>query len=106
MDVLKQLEAKLQALVQQRNQFRDELAALKAEAGSSDEELRTLRRRLEDLQADQASWQKERDGVIKAAEVGILVSCYGRLGFSPADRSKVTVPKPRGNRVNAFSELG
>jgi hypothetical protein len=50
--------------------------------------------------------QKERDGVIKAAEVGILVSCYGRLGFSPADRSKVTVPKPRGNRVNAFSELG
>jgi len=63
MDVLKQLETKLQALVQQRNQFRDELAALKADAGSHDEELRGLRRRLEDLQADQASWQKEREGV-------------------------------------------
>ena len=68
MDVLKQLEAKLQALVQQRNQFRDELAALKADAGSNDEELRMLRRRLEDLQADQASWHKERDGVRKQVE--------------------------------------
>jgi chromosome segregation ATPase len=68
MDVLKQLESKLQALVQQRNQFRDELAALKADAGSNDEELRSLRRRLEDLQADQASWHKERDGVRKQVE--------------------------------------
>ena len=68
MDVLKQLESKLQGLVQQRNQYRDELAALKASAGSSDEELRNLRRRLEDLQADQASWQKERDSVRKQVE--------------------------------------
>jgi chromosome segregation ATPase len=68
MDVLKQLETKLQGLVQQRNQYRDELAALKADAGSNDEELRNLRRRLEDLQADQAGWQKERDGVRKQVE--------------------------------------
>ncbi|NTV73762.1 cell division protein ZapB [Geothrix sp. 21YS21S-2] len=68
MDVLKQLETKLQGLVQQRNQYRDELAALKADMGSSDEELRNLRRRLEDLQADQAAWQKERDGVRKQVE--------------------------------------
>jgi chromosome segregation ATPase len=68
MDVLKQLETKLQGLVQQRNQYRDELAALKADAGSNDEELRNLRRRLEDLQADQAAWQKERDGVRKQVE--------------------------------------
>jgi len=68
MDVLKQLETKLQGLVQQRNQYRDELAALKADLGSNDEELRNLRRRLEDLQADQAAWQKERDGVRKQVE--------------------------------------
>ncbi len=68
MDVLKQLETKLQALVQQRNQFRDELAALKADMGSNDEELRGLRRRLEDLQAEQASWIKEREGVKKQVE--------------------------------------
>lgn len=68
MDVLKQLETKLQGLVQQRNQYRDELAALKADMGSHDEELRNLRRRLEDLQADQAGWQKERENVKKQVE--------------------------------------
>ncbi len=68
MDVLKQLETKLQGLVQQRNQYRDELAALKADMGTHDEELRSLRRRLEDLQADQAGWQKEREGVRKQVE--------------------------------------
>ena len=68
MDVLKQLETKLQALVQQRNQYRDELAALKADMGSQDEELRGLRRRLEDLQGEQSSWQKEKDGVKKQVE--------------------------------------
>jgi archaellum component FlaC len=68
MDVLKTLETKLQTLVQQRNQFRDELAALKAESGTQDEELRTLRRRLEDLQSEQAAWHKERDGIRKQVE--------------------------------------
>ena len=68
MDVLKQLETKLQALVTQRNQYRDELAALKADQGSQDEELRTLRRRLEDMQAEQAGWAKERDGVRRQVE--------------------------------------
>jgi chromosome segregation ATPase len=68
MDVLKQLETKLQGLVQQRNQYRDELAALKADQGTQDEELRTLRRRLEDLQGEQASWQKERESVKKQVE--------------------------------------
>jgi chromosome segregation ATPase len=68
MDVLKQLETKLQGLVQQRNQFRDELAAIKADQGTQDEELRTLRRRLEDLQGEQANWQKERESVKKQVE--------------------------------------
>lgn len=68
MDVLKQLETKLQALVQQRNQYRDELAALKAGMGRDEEELRSLRRRLEDMQDEQATWQRERDGVRKQVE--------------------------------------
>jgi chromosome segregation ATPase len=63
MDLLKQLEGKLQALVQQRNQFRDEAAALKAERTSHDEELHNLRRRLEDLQGEHAALQKERADV-------------------------------------------
>jgi archaellum component FlaC len=68
MDVLKQLETKLQALVQQRNQFRDEAAALKLERGGHDEELQGLRRRLEDLQTEHAALQKERETVKKQVE--------------------------------------
>lgn len=68
MDVLKQLETKLQALVQQRNLYRDELAALKADQGGQEEELRTLRRRVEDLQSEQAAWHKERESVRKQVE--------------------------------------
>ena len=63
MDLLKQLENKLQALVQQRNQFRDEVAALKADHGSSEEEMNSLRRRLEDLQSEHAAMVRERETV-------------------------------------------
>jgi archaellum component FlaC len=68
MDLLKQLEAKLQLLVQQRNQFRDEAAALKADRSSHDEELHGLRRRLEDLQTEFAALQRERETVKKQVE--------------------------------------
>jgi len=34
----------------------------------SDIDIEALRRRLEDLQAEQASWHKERDGVKKQVE--------------------------------------
>ena len=68
MDLLKQLEAKLQLLVQQRNQFRDEAAALKADRGTHDEELHSLRRRLEDLQTEHAALQRERETVKKQVE--------------------------------------
>lgn len=68
MDLLKQLESKLQMLVQQRNQFRDEAAALKLERGSHDEELHSLRRRLEDMQTEHAALQRERDAVKKQVE--------------------------------------
>ena len=63
MDLLKQLESKLQVLVQQRNQFRDEAVALKADRGTSDEELQLLRRRLEDLQTEHATMVRERESV-------------------------------------------
>ena len=68
MDLLKQLEGKLQVLVQQRNQFRDEVLALKAEQGSHDEELQGVRRRLEDLQAEHAALQRERETVKQQVE--------------------------------------
>ena len=68
MDLLKQLESKLQVLVQQRNQFRDEAAALKAAHSTHDEELHGLRRRLEDLQTEFAALQRDRDAVKKQVE--------------------------------------
>ena len=68
MDILKQLETKLQALVQQRNQYRDELAAIKADQGTHEEELQSLRRRLEDLQTEHAAMAKEREIVKKQVE--------------------------------------
>jgi archaellum component FlaC len=68
MDILKQLETKLQVLVQQRNQYRDEAAALKVDRGTHDEELHTLRRRLEDLQTEHATLVKERESVKKQVE--------------------------------------
>ena len=68
MDILKQLETKLQVLVQQRNQYRDELAAIKADQGTHEEELQGLRRRLEDLQTEHATMAKEREAVKKQVE--------------------------------------
>jgi uncharacterized protein YdcH (DUF465 family) len=60
MDLLKQLEAKVQALVQQRNQLKDELDAIKA---AGDQELQSLRARLEEAQAERTTLQKEREAV-------------------------------------------
>lgn len=60
MDLLKQLEAKVQALVQQRNQLKEELDALRS---SGDQELQSLRARLEESQAERTVLQKEREAV-------------------------------------------
>ena len=68
MDLLKQLESKLQLLVQQRNQFRDEAATLKADQSTHEEALQGLRRRLEDLQTEHAALQRERETVKKQVE--------------------------------------
>lgn len=60
MELLKQLESRVQALVQQRNQLKEELDALKA---AGDQELQSLRARLEEAQAERISLQKEREAV-------------------------------------------
>lgn len=68
MDILKQLEAKLQALVQQRNALKDEVARLTTEREPQEQELHGLRRRLEDLQGEKALLVKERDEVLLQIE--------------------------------------
>lgn len=60
MELLKQLESRVQALVQQRNQLKEELDALKA---AGDQELQSLRARLEEAQAERTALQKEREAV-------------------------------------------
>ncbi|GLH70884.1 hypothetical protein GETHPA_24170 [Geothrix rubra] len=60
MDLLKQLESRVQALVHQRNQLKEELDALKA---TGDQELQSLRARLEEAQAERTALQKEREDV-------------------------------------------
>lgn len=60
MDLLKQLEAKVQTLVQQRNHLKEELDALRA---AGDQELQSLRARLEEAQAERTALQKEREAV-------------------------------------------
>ncbi len=63
MDLLKQLEAKMQALVLQRNQLKEELDALKASGAAEDQELQSLRARLEDALADKQALEKDREAV-------------------------------------------
>jgi DNA repair exonuclease SbcCD ATPase subunit len=71
MDLLKQLESKMQALVQQRNQLREELEALKAAGAVGDRELQSLRARLEEAVAEKVSLEQERE-VVKEQVASIL----------------------------------
>jgi len=63
MDLLKQLESKMQALVQQRNQLKDELDTLKAAGAAGDQELQSLRARLEEAVAEKTALEKDREAV-------------------------------------------
>jgi FtsZ-binding cell division protein ZapB len=63
MDLLKQLEAKMQALVQQRNQLKDELDALKAAGAAGNQELLSLRARLEEVMAEKTALERDREAV-------------------------------------------
>jgi regulator of replication initiation timing len=63
MDLLKQLEAKMQVLVQQRNQLKEELDALKAAGAAGDQELQSLRARLEEALTEKTTLEKDREAV-------------------------------------------
>jgi chromosome segregation ATPase len=63
MDLLKQLESKMQALVQQRNQLKEELDALKAIGATGDQEIQSLKVRLEEVMAEKTLLEKDREAV-------------------------------------------
>ncbi len=78
MDLLKQLEGKLQSLVQQRNELREQVAALKAEAEEmkaeglqEDEELHLLRSQVDTLTRDKEALVAEREAM-SSQVAGIL----------------------------------
>lgn len=64
MDVLKQLEAKLQTLLQQRAGLKEEVERLKAGQGEAD----GLRARLEESQAEVAALRAEREALRQDVE--------------------------------------
>ncbi len=59
-DLLKQLEAKLQSLLQQRNQLREELERMQKEGGSKGAELQQLREQVAELTEERDALAKER----------------------------------------------
>jgi len=78
MDLLKQLESKMQGLVQQRNQLKDELDVLKAAGAAGDQELQSLRTQLEASLADKAALEKDREAV--KAQVASILRALEDLG--------------------------
>jgi regulator of replication initiation timing len=68
MDVLKTLEQKVQALVAQRNQLKEDLERVNAEYGGIGAEVQQLRRRLEDAQSENTVLLKERGDVRQQVE--------------------------------------
>lgn len=78
MDLLKQLETKLQTLVQQRNQLKEELDALKATGAAGNQELETLRAQLEEALAAKAALEKDRQGVTE--QVAAILRALEALG--------------------------
>ncbi len=63
MDLLKQLESKMQALVHQRNQLREELEALKVAGAGEEREVQSLRAQLEEATAEKVALERDREAV-------------------------------------------
>lgn len=78
MDLLKQLETKLQTLVQQRNQLKEELDALKATGAAGNQELEALRAQLEEALAAKAALEKDRQAVTE--QVAAILRALEALG--------------------------
>lgn len=68
MDVLKQLESRLRALVEQRNQLRAELDSLRKANQDDGQELTALRQRAKELEDERDALAREREGVRKDVE--------------------------------------
>lgn len=78
MDLLKQLESKMHALVQQRNQLKEELDALKAAGSVGEQELQSLRARLEEALAEKTALEKDREAV--KTQVASILQALEALG--------------------------
>ena len=65
MDVLKQLEAKLQTLVQQRNDLKEEVVRLKAAQGAETDRLSA---ELESLRAEREQVRKDVEAILRMVE--------------------------------------
>ena len=78
MDLLKQLETKMNALVLQRNQLKDELDALKASGETGAQELQSLRTRLEDALTAKDALEKDREAVRQ--QVAAILRALEALG--------------------------
>jgi chromosome segregation ATPase len=78
MDLLKQLESKMQALVHQRNQLKEELDALKAAGAAGNQELQSIRARLEEAQAEKTILEKDREAVKE--QVAAILRALEALG--------------------------
>lgn len=61
MEVLKQLEEKLQALLNQRNELRGVVARLNTEANEAEDQITSLRRRVEEMELERDLLKEERD---------------------------------------------
>jgi chromosome segregation ATPase len=77
-DLLKQLEAKLQSLLQQRNQLREELERAQKEGGSKGAELQQLRERVAELTEERDLLAKERAETY--AQVEAILAQLEKLG--------------------------
>ena len=78
MDLLKQLESKMQTLVQQRNQMKEELDALKATGAAGGQELQSIRAGLEEALAAKTALEKDREAVKE--QVAAILRALEALG--------------------------
>ena len=78
MDLLKQLESKMQALIQQRNQLKEELDAFKAAGAAEDQAVQSLRTRLEEVQVEKTVLEKDREAVKE--QVAAILRALEALG--------------------------
>ncbi len=78
MDLLKQLEAKMQTLLQQRNQLKEELDALKSAGAAGDQELQSLRASLEEAVAATTALEKDREATRE--QVAAILRALEALG--------------------------